>query len=122
VLGPVQPFCGGVFMGSANVCAADQCQSDADCGSPSEICAPAGTMNLQARACVYAGCRTNADCSASPGGVCAPVPDACCQTVYGLYCVYPAGCRDNSDCPSGHYCAPDGNSTSCQSGGPICPA
>jgi hypothetical protein len=113
-------------MGNYNVCAADQCQSDADCQitgqAPGYICAPAGTLNLQARACVYAGCRTDADCTASPGGMCAPVPDSCCQTVYGLYCVYPGGCRFNSDCQTGQYCSNNGTSTSCVSGAPICPA
>lgn len=119
VLGPLQPYCGGVMMQPGNVCAVDQCQSDADCGS-SSICAPAGTLGVQVKACVYAACKTDADCTAHSGGSCAPVADACCGTVYSLHCVYPGGCRSNADCPGG-YCATNGQSTSCQSGSPACP-
>lgn len=106
-------------MQPANVCAADQCQSDADCGS-SSICAPAGTMGVQVKACVYAACKVDADCRAVAGGICAPVLDPCCNAVQSLLCVYPGGCRSNADCPNG-YCRSDGHTASCQPGAPACP-
>ena len=117
ILGPAVPICSGVAQAQGNVCAADQCARDSDCGSSSEICVPAGTLGAQVRACFYAACRLDTDCTAHPNGKCEPVTEPCCRTVSGLYCVYPGGCRTNSDCTNG-YC----QQGSCVQGSPICPA
>ena len=112
-----------------NVCAVDQCAKDVDC-APGQLCAAAGTFGLEIRACVNASCRLDTDCTAHPGGVCAPIQEPCCPASAGLYCVYPSagGCRRNVDCPAGpgmsSFCLPDPQSgtATCQSGSPVCPA
>jgi Cys-rich repeat protein len=105
-----------------NQCAIDQCGQDADCLN-GQICGLAGTLGRQIRACLPAGCKVDADCTAAPGGICAPVKEPCCGTSAGLACVYPAaGCRQNADCGDGQYCQPDGTTAVCKAGAPICPA
>lgn len=121
--GPLVPFCGGVQMEPHNQCATDQCAQDADC-APDQICGLAGTLGRLIRACVPAACKVDADCTALPGGLCAPVQSPCCGSVTGLYCVYPGagGCRSDADCAAGKYCDVDGKQATCHDGTPICPA
>jgi len=97
-----------------------ECGKDADCPD-GQICAPAGTLNFKIRACVAAGCKVDADCTAYPGGVCAPIDDPCCNATAGLSCVYPGGCRHSSDCPPQHFCQITGSQAACQPGAPVCP-
>jgi hypothetical protein len=120
--GPLVPYCGGVPMEPHNQCATDQCAQDADC-APSQICVLAGTLGRLIRACVPAACKVDADCTALPGGLCAPVQSPCCGSVAGLYCVYPAagGCRRDADCSPNQYCDVDGNQATCHEGAPVCP-
>lgn len=128
-VGPLVPVCAGVPQPVHNVCGVDQCTKDVDC-APGQICALAGTLGLEIRACVDAHCKVDADCTAHAGGVCAPVQEPCCVAPAGLFCVYPGdgGCRRNADCPTmpGQvtYCSPDATSgvASCQNGAPVCPA
>jgi hypothetical protein len=123
-LGPLVPVCTGIPLQPHNQCGIDQCAKDVDC-APGQICALAGTLGLLIRACVNAHCKVNADCTAHPGGICAPVEDPCCTASDGLFCVYPAdGCRKDADCGSQHYCAPNPTTgvASCQGGTPVCPA
>jgi hypothetical protein len=107
-----------------NQCAVDQCAKDVDCAA-GQICAPAGTLGLEIRACVFAHCKLDTDCAVHPGGMCAPAQDPCCTASDGLFCVYPSngGCRDSSTCPQGTYCFPNATTgvASCQPGGPLCP-
>jgi hypothetical protein len=127
LVGPLVPVCTGLPQPPHNQCAVDQCMKDVDC-APGQICALAGTLALEIRACVDAHCKVDTDCTAHPGGICAPVVEPCCGTTAGLFCVYPqsGGCRKNADCTAqpGTYCAPDPTSgtASCQAGAPICPA
>jgi hypothetical protein len=82
----------------SNVCVADACSSDADCGQGGvSICAPAGTIG-PARVCLPAYCHTNADCTSDGHGLCAPVVSPCCTTTLGLACVYAGGCATSADC------------------------
>jgi hypothetical protein len=122
--GPLVPACSGAVMIPHNQCAMDQCTKDVDCAS-GQICAPAGTLGLEIRACVNAHCKYDTQCTLYPGGICAPVVDPCCNASDGLFCVYPAngGCRDNAACGQGQYCSLDTMKwvASCQSGGPTCP-
>ncbi|MBI4956185.1 MAG: hypothetical protein HY908_29470 [Myxococcales bacterium] len=118
---PLAPYCGGPQPLEYNVCATDACQSDADC--PGSVCLPAPMMSYQVRSCFYAQCKVSSDCAAEPGGVCAPVRDACCNGSVGLYCVYPSdGCRSGADCDAGEYCLPDADRAHCEPGFPACPA
>jgi hypothetical protein len=123
-LGPLVPACSGAVMIPHNQCAVDQCAKDVDCAA-GQICAPAGTLGLEIRACVNAHCKYDTQCTLYPGGICAPVKDPCCAASDGLFCVYPAngGCRDNAACGQGQYCALDTvkGVASCHSGGPLCP-
>jgi hypothetical protein len=117
---PLTPYCGGPQPIDHNVCGADQCSTDAECGA-GMICSLAGTLDTKVRLCVLAYCKTAADCTDEPGGYCAPVDGPCCGGSAGLFCVYPSdGCRNNGDCPGG-YCSPDMDRASCQPGFPICP-
>jgi hypothetical protein len=127
--GPLVPFCTGVQIQPYNQCAVDQCSKDADCAT-SQICGLAGALGLRIRACLYAACKLDTDCTAHPGGICAPVKQPCCGATAGLFCIYPSsnGCRTDADCPpiAGHpsrYCAPDSTTgvAACQDGTPICP-
>jgi hypothetical protein len=111
-------------MAPHNQCGVDQCAKDVDCAA-NQICAPAGTVGLEIRACINAHCKLDYDCIAHPGGICAPAQDPCCVATDGLFCVYPAngGCRKSAQCGQGQYCLPDTATgvASCQIGGPICP-
>jgi hypothetical protein len=128
-VGPLVPVCAGTPTPAHNQCGLDQCAKDVDC-APNQICAPAGTLGLAINACVFAYCKVDADCTAHPGGVCAPVTAPCCAASAGLFCEYPGegGCRQAGDCPAlfgapERYCAPDPTSgtASCESGAPVCP-
>jgi hypothetical protein len=123
-LGPLVLACSGTPMIPHNQCAVDQCAKDVDCAA-GQLCAPAGTLGLEIRACVNAHCKYDTQCTLYPGGICAPVEDPCCMASDGLFCVYPAngGCRDNAACGQGQYCSPDANKgvATCQTGGPSCP-
>jgi len=117
---PLTPYCGGPQPIDHNVCGADQCSTDAECGA-GMICSLAGTLDTKVRLCVVAYCKTAADCTDEPGGYCAPVDGPCCGGSAGLFCIYPSdGCRNNGDCPGG-YCSPEMDRASCQPGFPICP-
>jgi hypothetical protein len=119
--GPLVPYCGGIPPETENQCAVDQCTQDADC-APGQICGIAGALGRKVRACAAAGCKVDADCDASSGGVCAPIADPCCGTFAGLFCVYPGnGCRSNADCDGSSFCQISGSSATCQSGSPVCP-
>lgn len=119
--GPLVPLCSGAAMESYNQCAADQCAQDADCAQ-GQFCAQAGTLGVLIRACLPAGCKVDADCAATPGGVCAPVADPCCGFTVGLSCVYPqGGCRSNADCAPTQFCDVEGSGAYCVNGVPLCP-
>jgi hypothetical protein len=97
-------FCGGALPPPQNICAYDNCTSDADCfgGLTGETaCVPRGVAGFPVASCLMTFCRRDSDCDAAPGGVCAPVRDACCGLIAGLACVYPGGCRSNADCATG---------------------
>ena len=120
---PLVPYCGGPQPLEYNVCAVDQCSSDAECGD-SNICAPAGTLGRKVAACAFSGCKLDTDCGAEAGGICAPVTDPCCSNPTGLFCVYPSdGCRSSSECADGSYCSVDADGRAlCVPGFPACPA
>jgi hypothetical protein len=121
------PYCGGPAMEIYNACMSDTCTTDADCvtnaGTLPEICVPAGAFGYPVRTCFTAYCHTSADCTAHPGGVCAPVSAPCCGTPAGLGCVYPGGCAKNADCGQGNSCQLDPKTGSgvCSSGPVGCP-
>lgn len=122
LVAPVVPYCGGPQPLEYNVCATDQCTSDSDCADWGGICLPAPMLGRKVRACMYAACQVNADCTKEPGGYCAPVQDPCCGSPSGLYCVYPSnGCRSDGDCASG-WCVPTEDEGICQAEPPACPA
>jgi hypothetical protein len=99
-----------------NVCIDDECSTDADCPNGG-LCAPAGVAGSRLipgfprRRCVSATCRSNADCTAKPGGICGMIEDGCTPSgieQWGyrdaqITCVYPDGCTRGADCTSG-YC------------------
>jgi len=107
-----------------NVCAEDLCASDSDCQGSDQFCAAPGVFGNAVRFCAPFRCRTDADCTAASGGICAPVKNPCCNSWTGLFCVYPDGCRTDADCDTGQYC--DVNyaegTGECMDGGPMCPA
>jgi hypothetical protein len=119
-----QHQCSGPIAIPENQCASDLCTSDAMCGSQGEpqLCAPAGAFGAPVRVCFVAFCHTDADCKAKPGGVCVPVSQPCCQTPSGLGCVYPGGCRKDSDCGGMNQCQLDSKTGTGQCGpAPGCP-
>ena len=119
--GPLVPICAGAPLEPYNQCAADQCAQDADCAE-NQICAPAGTLGRKIRACLTARCKVDAECTLTPGGVCAPVKEPCCGHDVGLFCVYPTGgCRSSADCPAAQYCQTSGDLAACVTGTPLCP-
>jgi hypothetical protein len=105
---------------SHNVCASDQC-TPGSCG-PEGACLPAGTLGPVAM-CIKAGCQTDADCDAEPGGSCLLVQDPCCNGAYlGLLCSYPGrGCWFDGNCDLG-FCgmAANGKDSACR-GSLVCP-
>ncbi|MFO0662287.1 MAG: hypothetical protein U0165_21015 [Polyangiaceae bacterium] len=78
--------------------------TSADCPNPSSFCAPRGVFGNKVRYCAALSCHTDADCTAKPNGMCAPVLDPCCGAARGLFCVYQDGCRDNSQCNPDQHC------------------
>jgi hypothetical protein len=112
---------GGGGAADLKRCRADECASDADCAGG--ICAPRG-FRLEAnveggdvRSCIPAGCRSNTDCNAEPGGVCAVIHHACVESTEHpgrtlrpeqLACVYAGGCTEDADCPIGNCVLSDG--------------
>jgi hypothetical protein len=121
VLGPIEPTCGGPVIVPTNVCASDACKTAADCSGPNAICAQAGTLGRKAARCMTGGCRRDSDCTAQPGGICAPVVGACCAQPAGLFCIYQDGCRSNLDCKMGEHCEIDATHAFCMSGIAPCP-
>jgi hypothetical protein len=121
------PYCGGPAMAIYKECVTDQCTSDAACvggGSDApDICAPAGAYGEPMRTCFAAYCKTSADCTQKPVGYCAPVGAHCCSTPSGLGCVYPGGCRKDTDCAAGDSCQLDTTSGEgvCTNGPSPCP-
>lgn len=122
------PYCGGPAMATYNRCVKDECVKDADCaggGQPS-ICAPPGAWGNPNRVCLAAYCTSNADCTDKAGGYCAPVDAPCCSVAAGLACVYPDGCRHDTDCASdgSKHCEIDAATKSgvCVDGPAACPA
>ena len=119
-------FCGGAQLQS-NQCVADGCTSDADCvkNVGPAICAPAGAFNSPKRFCLTAYCKTDADCSAKPGGACLLIGNNdCCKFASpdGLGCVYSGDCVKNTDCPMGDSCTIDPTGRSmCKQGVGACP-
>lgn len=113
--GPLTPSCGGIAPVSTNMCAIDACTADADCGEGS-ICSPERVLGRQVRTCMGAPCRTNANCTDSPGGICAPIADPCCGAAF-LGCVYAGGCRTGADCDDGRHCM----GGVCSDGDILCP-
>jgi hypothetical protein len=117
------PGCGNDGADDWNECMGDACNSDASCNYLNDLtypkfCAPAGAFGVPVRLCYTAACHTRADCTAHPGGVCAPLangPD--CSTPVTLTCVYPGGCVTNADCGHGKRCVLDATTgtTSCVS-------
>jgi hypothetical protein len=118
---PFPPSCVGPMMAAHNVCAADECASDADC-SIGSICLPAGVLGRKVRTCFTAACKLDSDCAKEAGASCAPVLDPCCDTAAGMYCVYPSnGCRSMKDCVGGAYCEIVDDHAECMGGSPECP-
>jgi hypothetical protein len=121
------PSCGGPARPLYNACVTDQCVADADCsstgGAASQACLPAGAYGEPMRTCLPAFCHTDADCTAQPCGVCAPIVGPCCSTPTGLGCVYPGGCTKSSDCGNGTSCEldPKTGASSCVASGGVCP-
>ncbi len=69
-------------------------------------------------------CTADDDCTAKPGGICAPVKNPCCPSWDGLFCVYPDGCRTDGDCAEGSHCEVNWTEGTgeCVSGPVACPA
>ena len=121
------PQCGGPAMQVSNLCLSDTCSNDAACGNGSvpQICTPAGAFGFPTRQCLVAYCHTDADCGAQAGGHCAVVSAPCCTSPAGLACVYPGGCRKDTDCANdgSKHCQIDPASKSgvCIAGPAACP-
>jgi hypothetical protein len=110
-------YCGGAAPPEQNVCRANACATDADCGA-GRACAPAGFRGLVAATCVERACATGADCGARPGGECRPLGGgAACVPLAGFYCTYADDtCRTDADCGAGGLpssCAFVGDRTRC---------
>ena len=118
---PLVPRCMGVIMMPRNVCAEDQCADSSECVGVLNTCFPARVLGRAIAACGIANCQTNADCTAEPGGYCAPVREPCCGVFRSLTCIYPGDCRSTADCPSGSYCDVMGGRATCIPGAPLCP-
>jgi hypothetical protein len=121
---PPFDYCGGI-VGPQNRCLTHACWDDEGCGL-AEVCVLAGLLGYPVNTCMPAYCRTDSDCSAAPGGRCAPIEDRCCLGIYALFCVYPDHCQKNIDCPLSAplcYGDPATEATTCVSGQglPGCP-
>ncbi len=103
-----------------NQCAQDFCAQDAEC-PPGSVCVPAGVLGFKVRGCLPVLCTANADCTAQPGGACAPVYEPCCNNAGAFACVYPGGCRMSSDCQPGEYCIIVNDAAACSPSPPVCP-
>ncbi|MEM9073207.1 MAG: hypothetical protein AAGE52_32180 [Myxococcota bacterium] len=114
---PIIPFCGGIRPVEMNLCATDQCESDAECRSADDVCLPARVLGRKVRSCLAAECRTDADCTDGVDGQCMPVREACCGTSVRIQCVYEDDCPRTS-CEPGSFC----ELGVCRPGFPICPA
>jgi hypothetical protein len=127
---PLTPFCGGAQPQPYNACAVDMCQSNAECTREGQkVCIPAGALGYKVSGCMGVSCLLDADCSAEAGGACILLKDPCCGAPAGLVCSYPTGgCKKDSDCPNGGYCAAELDSSTgtfvakCQDGPIACPA
>ncbi len=104
---PLTPFCGGAQPQAYNTCAVDICQSNAECTREGQkVCIPAGALGYKVSGCMGVSCLLDADCTAEAGGACILLKDPCCGAPAGLVCSYPTGgCKKDSDCPGGGYCA-----------------
>jgi hypothetical protein len=108
--------CGSSAALTYNVCRSDGCASDADCAAMGGVCGPRGftTDDLvqggAIRQCLKANCKSNADCTAETGGMCALVQNGCVPSSGGIWvpaqlaCVYANGCTSQSDCPARSSC------------------
>lgn len=115
-------YCGGARPPEGNVCAYDDCTTDADCTAttrtfPLGTCVPRRAFGEHRSRCVYGDCRVDADCGARAGGECRPFFDPCNRRLIQLQCTYADSvCRADADCaatPQG-YCAPGfGGMTRC---------
>ncbi|HVY25220.1 MAG TPA: hypothetical protein VHB79_01660 [Polyangiaceae bacterium] len=108
--------CGLGGFDQLNQCSSDRCQTDGDCVE-GEICAAAG-LGSPVRHCIAAACRSDADCTAAPGGACVAFREGCCTTysprAQQLACVYASdGCQKAEDCPSGQVCVVDSGRARC---------
>jgi hypothetical protein len=116
-------FCGGAFPGF-NQCVSNDCLKDADCGAKA-ICVLAGSFGLPKRVCLPAFCKTDADCTAKPGGGCTLIgSNPCCQlpSPDGLGCVYPGSCVSDIDCAGGAcHLDPNTGASACGPASPGCP-
>jgi hypothetical protein len=107
--------CGLGGVDSYNECQVDECSDDSEC--PDGFCALGPR-----RTCLTAGCRGDADCTESPGGVCRALDLGCCTSSPGINdrtlataCVYPGdGCANDLDCPSGSFCTIVGGRAACR--------
>jgi hypothetical protein len=110
--------CGAASPVLKNVCRSDSCASDADCAAMGGVCGPRGFSSEDKveggaiRQCLKAACKSNAECTAQTGGMCALVQGGCVPAAGGtqtfapaqLACVYPNGCTSYSDCPGQSSC------------------
>jgi hypothetical protein len=90
---------GGVDSGLHNQCFYTRCRSDGDCGSKA-VCVPAGALGLPRNTCVIARCAVASDCADRQGAYCRPFMTLCCPAKpAGFFCVDPAVCKTDEDCP-----------------------
>ena len=115
-----QNFCGGAVP-QGNVCRHDTCGIDSDCNVQTltratvATCAPPGAFGLYNSACVYGGCRTDADCAQHPGGKCQyglAATNGVCNLRNVLFCAYPSdpcqtGANGTTGCPGSMICVPN---------------
>jgi hypothetical protein len=104
--------CGASAAVTYNACRGDGCTFDTDCNGG--VCGPRGfssddkAQGGAVRQCLQAACKSAADCTGQPDGICALVQTGCAFAANGtqtfltpqLACVYPRGCTSVSDCPS----------------------
>lgn len=94
-LDPQNQGCGNVP--AANICLAESCARDVDCGD-GKTCVRPGEYGHAISACVDATCATDADCVDGAEGRCTPFFTAC--YVRGFHCTYADDeCRGDADCP-----------------------